>query len=132
MKFCLDLDVSKACPSLPSRERGLKSYILSRLSLLIVVAPFAGAWIEIIQPGTNWKARQVAPFAGAWIEIGVLWIFKDPSHVAPFAGAWIEITTDVEFLEFILVAPFAGAWIEIGTPDSVSFSVCRSLRGSVD
>ena len=36
---------------------------------------------------------EVAPFAGAWIEI----INKVPemieyAHVAPFAGAWIEIS----------------------------------------
>ncbi len=34
----------------------------------IVVAPFAGAWIETLpQPGEA-GAGNVAPFAGAWIE----------------------------------------------------------------
>ena len=33
--------------SLPSRERGLKSVVLSVAVLSAVVAPFAGAWIEI-------------------------------------------------------------------------------------
>ena len=57
-----------------------------------MVAPFAGAWIEIINP---LKKRSdfsfVAPFAGAWIEIlGFLGPVLGPC-VAPFAGAWIEI-----------------------------------------
>ena len=39
------------------------------LSSEIEVAPFAGAWIEIINhfiAGSTWP---VAPFAGAWIEM---------------------------------------------------------------
>ena len=33
----------------------------------------------------------VAPFAGAWIEIILLLPGQDILNVAPFAGAWIEI-----------------------------------------
>ena len=33
--------------SLPSRERGLKSWLRSRIGVEKMVAPFAGAWIEI-------------------------------------------------------------------------------------
>ena len=35
--------------SLPSRERGLKSILLSFFIVCGVVAPFAGAWIEILE-----------------------------------------------------------------------------------
>ena len=34
-----------------------------------MVAPFAGAWIEISTSFANCHAHSVAPFAGAWIEI---------------------------------------------------------------
>ena len=34
-----------------------------------VVAPFAGAWIEIFSAPSGDADRLVAPFAGAWIEI---------------------------------------------------------------
>ena len=37
--------------------------------LLELVAPFAGAWIEIVSSGSGKFAEVVAPFAGAWIEI---------------------------------------------------------------
>ena len=33
------------------------------------VAPFAGAWIEILITPDPIRAMMVAPFAGAWIEI---------------------------------------------------------------
>ena len=33
----------------------------------------------------------VAPHAGAWIEINTIYAFAKLSMVAPHAGAWIEI-----------------------------------------
>ena len=42
------------CPeSLPSRERGLKLLTLSVAKLIEFVAPFAGAWIEMLSNGCN-------------------------------------------------------------------------------
>ena len=35
--------------------------------------------------------RLVAPYAGAWIEISFPLPGTDPQTVAPYAGAWIEI-----------------------------------------
>ena len=40
------------------------------LLTVILVAPFAGAWIEIRVPERLPPRFRVAPFAGAWIEIG--------------------------------------------------------------
>ena len=37
----------------------------------------------------------VAPFAGAWIEITVIKVAQFADGVAPFAGAWIEISQSV-------------------------------------
>ena len=55
--------------SLPSRERGLKLpwSLLSRVCPY--VAPFTGAWIEILKERYGDKNVTVAPFTGAWIEI---------------------------------------------------------------
>ena len=33
------------------------------------VAPFAGAWIEMLEESLCSESELVAPFAGAWIEI---------------------------------------------------------------
>ena len=55
--------------SLPSRERGLKYRARAKLRLMITVAPFAGAWIEIVSYPCQLHLASVAPFAGAWIEI---------------------------------------------------------------
>ena len=44
--------------------------VLFPLALVSLVAPFAGAWIEIeLQSSERDRQRIVAPFAGAWIEI---------------------------------------------------------------
>ena len=78
-----------------------------------MVAPFAGAWIEILGVRRLGADSSVAPFAGAWIEIlGVRRLGAD-SSVAPFAGAWIEISLLRRLRARSRVAPFAGAWIEM-------------------
>ena len=81
----------RRCPSLPSRERGLKSAVAAEALLLPSVAPFAGAWIEIVTPLPARTITPVAPFAGAWIEMFKLDAICSNRSVAPFAGAWIEM-----------------------------------------
>ena len=59
----------------------------------------------------------VAPYAGAWIEILVGLDIPDAIvNVAPYAGAWIEMFVNTGFFDQIIVAPYAGAWIEINSP----------------
>ncbi len=78
--------------SLPSRERGLKCRDLRNEKIVLLVAPLAGAWIEIFYYQYWREVLFVAPLAGAWIEIGLVGIFLTVKSVAPLAGAWIEIT----------------------------------------
>ena len=86
-------------------------------SRTFLVAPLAGAWIEIIVSAAPedfdklslpsrerglksiqmlpcWVNHLVAPLAGAWIEIIVSAVPEDFDKVAPLAGAWIEISVD--------------------------------------
>ena len=99
------------------------------------VAPFVGAWIEIIRRFHGFEdnaslrsserglkclsdnagkiAWLVAPFVGAWIEIIYLAFSRLPEQVAPFVGAWIEICIFYTFYTIYTVAPFVGAWIEM-------------------
>ena len=77
------------------------------------VAPYTGAWIEIMVTAEYLKAHYVAPYTGAWIEIiqnlGTRWTAASlptrerglkslfpakpavPFAVAPYTGAWIEM-----------------------------------------
>ena len=55
--------------SLPSRERGLKFNKLLMKTGERLVAPFTGAWIEILLSTSSPYRSPVAPFTGAWIEI---------------------------------------------------------------
>ena len=85
LKFCQSAHCKSAHKSLPSRERGLKCIINYRSVYARAVAPFAGAWIEIVNTrSASSTASQVAPFAGAWIEIFVqLTVFIDRSLSLP-------------------------------------------------
>ena len=74
----------------------------------------------------------VAPFAGAWIEIPVFRRLVFCWIVAPFAGAWIEILLLCPSSGSFVVAPFAGAWIEIYIclfPDCHATSLPSRERG---
>ena len=75
----------------------------------------------------------VAPLAGAWIEIGKSVYDKALISVAPLAGAWIEIADVDVFSNLVLVAPLAGAWIEIEMLwEKYGGKYSRSPCGSVD
>ena len=87
----INLRICEILLSLPSRERGLKFMCLLWCDMLVLVAPFAGAWIEIAVPRPNSCFYLVAPFAGAWIEMPCKLFAIEIVIVAPFAGAWIEI-----------------------------------------
>ena len=58
--------------SLPSRERGLKYNFIMCDKLSEIVAPLAGAWIEIAVADIKSRWSDVAPLAGAWIEINFI------------------------------------------------------------
>ena len=58
--------------SLPSRERGLKYMVIPPLPAAVLVAPLAGAWIEIAGAANVTALYTVAPLAGAWIEITIV------------------------------------------------------------
>ena len=121
-----------------------------------MVAPYMGAWIEIIFVDHPKAQPGVAPYMGAWIEIKPLTLVDDVPEVAPYMGAWIEIHnvlhTSAHFPVSLptwerglklsrtggsnpikSVAPYMGAWIEIITRiiHHLQFRG-RSLHGSVD
>ena len=77
----------------PLWVRGLKCRYNNPQFSCLLVAPFMGAWIEIVLGLIEHRPHQtVAPFMGAWIEIKGYKTKTGKSFVAPFMGAWIEIT----------------------------------------
>ena len=97
--------------SLPSRERGLK---------------FIPRYMER-------KDAIVAPLAGAWIEIAYLLICASGVSSLPSRERGLKSEGITKFEATNIVAPLAGAWIEIrqAVVDLVE-SWGRSPRGSVD
>ena len=114
--------------------RGLKYGTGAPNTIIEFVAPFAGAWIEIL-------SFVYSLLFSSWSHpsrVRGLKFFFTCQHypmttVAPFAGAWIEIV--ISLIEFVQnwVAPFAGAWIEI-LPKYIllNSAASRTLRGCVD
>ena len=79
--------------------------------MVVYVAPFAGAWIEIQTTADSYRAMFVAPFAGAWIEI-----IKCTQNESTF----LSLPSRERGLKFSAVVL------------SFFWAPCRSLRGSVD
>ena len=100
----------------------------------IAVAPFAGAWIEIVTTrARSTRVLQSLPSRERGLKSADLNRRMYQQDVAPFAGAWIEIDANITDLRPDRVAPFAGAWIEILLCDCFMGGYTRrSLRGSVD
>ena len=92
MKYLPWATRSKFLLSPPSRGRGLKFICEYPLDGDAIVAPLAGAWIEILAVGDKIEVPVVAPLAGAWIEIENYQTKGDSIEVAPLAGAWIEMS----------------------------------------
>ena len=56
------------------------------------VAPLAGAWIEIIDTSKNWARRKSSlPSRERGLKYRIRQCRRRNLHVAPLAGAWIEI-----------------------------------------
>ena len=119
--------------SLPSRERGLKLVDMFHFYLQQHVAPFAGAWIEMLNAEDMADTIAVAPFAGAWIEMAYTQARPPRTWSLPSRERGLKYDDMYNKLCDTLVAPFAGAWIEILTAALPAPAARgRSLRGSVD
>ena len=119
------------------------------------VAPFAGAWIEMVWKKNNDGTTTVAPFAGAWIEIEQATTKSGtptslpsrerelkcprpgcaarPHRSLPSRERGLKWELTQRALDAPRVAPFAGAWIEIDGAMAMEIVASRrSLHGSVD
>ena len=81
----------------------------------MMVAPFAGAWIEILLHRPGKQLMMSLPSRERGLKFKFVWLVCSwRIYVAPFAGAWIEIVAlEAMNSKNYPVAPFAGAWIEI-------------------
>ena len=86
-----------------------------------------GAWIEIKSISIALSPIDVAPYMGAWIEIVFcIYIKIVAGGVAPYMGAWIEISALSSLSASAAVAPYMGAWIEISMLSFSKLSQCLS------
>ena len=98
----------------------------------MAVAPFTGAWIEMMHEVCGTRPRQVAPFTGAWIEIRRGGIVPRFDLVAPFTGAWIEIEHQTRGRAGSGSLPSRERGLKLRRPPVGGQPARRSLHGSVD
>ena len=100
----------------------------------ILVAPLAGAWIEIKEENIRLLEEQKSlPSRERGLKSADRTAGNCAVSVAPLAGAWIEIMGDEYKMPPVGVAPLAGAWIEIQRRFlNAPLLLSRSPRGSVD
>ena len=99
----------------PTRVRGLKFLQVIQLELKQNVAPYAGAWIEIVMSLVGFAFTLSHPTRVRGLKSQLKQQERISLKVAPYAGAWIEIIDCPAAKYCTLVAPYAGAWIEIFT-----------------
>ena len=79
-----------------------------------MVAPLAGAWIEIYFYASQRRDQTgVAPLAGAWIEILGSCALTVTCSSLPSRERGLKSDVILPDVLSVLVAPLAGAWIEI-------------------
>ena len=78
--------------SLPSRERGLKFCPQKLTRHPDLVAPLAGAWIEIKKKNGELMLNKSLPSRERGLKLLYEAIDALIQQVAPLAGAWIEMT----------------------------------------
>ena len=77
------------------------------------VAPYAGAWIEILGILLRISTVSVAPYAGAWIEMNSNADIGASLSSLPTRERGLKFNSVKVVVNIYLVAPYAGAWIEI-------------------
>ena len=100
---------------------------------LRAVAPFTGAWIEIIVGAWEGEMIRSLPSRERGLKYGKDKMEHAKTRSLPSRERGLKFGHNLLLLRFYQVAPFTGAWIEIGKPSDVPFELeRRSLHGSVD
>ena len=73
--------------------------------MILQVAPFAGAWIEILLNGFNGTQQAVAPFAGAWIEIKRTWCDSEMFWSLPSRERGLKFFIEINLCYSVLSLP---------------------------
>ncbi len=90
-------DICSVLLSPPMRGRGLKSCSCHAPCRNRFVAPYAGAWIEIVCAACAFNAEVMSPpMRGRGLKYPIMAKRHPRLCVAPYAGAWIEIVTVTE------------------------------------
>ena len=98
-----------------------------------IVAPCAGAWVEMIPLVPSARTTRVAPCAGAWVEMAIRSgpMAMQAIPVAPCAGAWVEIALDKEENKMEESPPVRGRGLKFSSHQDWTSGTRRPLCGGV-
>ncbi len=114
--------------SLPSRERGLKLSNGDQDTQIVLVAPLAGAWIEIRKFCTSWKKKTPSlPSRERGLKLRKVSCSLYPLLSLPSRERGLKCPSSQTSWSLTSVAPLAGAWIEIRFRPSRSCTLLPSL-----
>ncbi len=109
--------------SLPSRERGLKFQILIAVLSLHLVAPFTGAWIEMLKYLNTAKSHWSLPSRERGLKSPPRWASSGMRPWLPSRERGLKFESLNNLALGVNVAPFTGAWIEIVTVPKGTFYI---------
>ena len=133
LKFCSTVEYGIFNSSLPSRERGLKYPTTSHHPAQSIVAPLAGAWIEILYNSLIFILFTVAPLAGAWIEISASFTDSVLAKMSlPSRERGLKSFAPINCDTNIVSLPSRERGLKSAIYDIIMMSKGRSPRGSVD
>ena len=75
------------CLSLPSRERGLKSFCFDSVTCDHLSLPSRERGLKLLFPLESSAPAPVAPFAGAWIEMIFIYILLSRTNSRSLRGS---------------------------------------------
>ena len=119
--------------SFPSRERGLKQWVIIYILHAGPVVPLAGTWIETESLCNIHSRKIVVPLAGTWIETTDIGFFD--KYIESFPSRERGLKLPAVFLHLLRnpVVPLAGTWIETAQCSRLDHRLDgRSPRGNVD
>ena len=119
--------------SLPTRECGLKSPQSCICIYDRTVTPYAGVWIEIsVMQAYNINKSASLPTRECGLKSGSCSRKFQLMKVTPYAGVWIEISSTLVKQITNPSLPTRECGLKYKDTCLTAWSVCHSLRGSVD
>ena len=132
LKFCHYRHHTVSDPSLPTRERGLKCFVHNDSVWVMVVAPYAGAWIEITARAFYEDGTMSLPTRERGLKSDNGFGYTAPTGSLPTRERGLKSLPPLYIYCGMRSLPTRERGLKYLMHFQVFHIRCRSLRGSVD